>query len=566
MDFTAACFPTTIESPMDLLTLIENLGLTLAAGDGREELSDLTDDSRRVTPGSLFIARTAGEATGDRWRGFVADAVAKGARAVIAPDNTDLPEGVSLAIPKDVAVEIDQPLAGRLAARFFGEPAKRLKLIGITGTNGKTTVATLTQYLLNAAGQSSGDGGKCGLLGTVAIDHGSPDGPVTAELTTPGAIDLHRHFAKMVANGCTVCAMEVSSHALDQGRVDGLDFDVAVFTNLTQDHLDYHGTMDNYAAAKAKLFQALAADGVAVLNLNDPNSVLMRPIGLNVTGTTVVSSEDLENEAWAKQWRCRLKTVVPSVNWQAQIQQLGPISSTIRFSVQQAPPGPKWDGFGPINIPMVGRHNVSNVTQAFAAARCLVDIAPDTLSNCIAVPGRLEPVRVESIETPAILVDYAHTPDALENVLNALRPVTYGKFIVVFGCGGDRDRAKRPLMAQAACGLADVAVLTSDNPRTENPQQILDDAIAGVPPEAKHKLVVEIDRAAAIESAILDASLNDTVLIAGKGHEDYQIIGTEKIHFDDREHAAAALKKWVELHGQKPTPPRRGLPGPGASS
>ena len=524
---------------MQLQSLIDNLGLILVSGDGSQELSDLTDDSRGVKPGGLFVARSASGAADVRWRSYAEDAIRRGVLAVIAPVVFDVPAGVSLAVPRDAATRIDQAFAGRLAARFFGEPAKRLKLIGITGTNGKTTVATLTQYLLNAAGV------KCGLLGTVAIDDGSPDGPQTAELTTPGAIDLHRHFAAMVANGCEACAMEVSSHALDQGRVDGLEFAVAVFTNLTQDHLDYHGTMENYAAAKATLFQALAADGVAVLNLNDPNSVLMRPVGRRVTATTVVSLEDSNNEPWAQQWRRRLKTVRPDISWIAQIQQLGPLSSTIRFSVQAVPPGPKWDGFGPIDIPVVGRHNVSNLTQASAAAKCLADIAPESLSDFIPVPGRLEPVRVEGDETPTILVDYAHTPDALENVLRALRPVTDDRLIVVFGCGGDRDRTKRPLMSQAACGLADVAVLTSDNPRTEDPQQILDAAIAGIPPEAKGKLVVEIDRAKAIESAILKADVNDTVLIAGKGHEDYQILGTEKIHFDDREHAAAALKKWA---------------------
>lgn len=527
---------------MDLLTLIENLGLTLAAGDGREELSGLTDDSRRVTPGCLFVARVAGEATGDRWREFVADAVAKGARAVIAPDNADLPEGVSLAVPADAEVKIDQPLAGRLAARFFGEPARQLKLIGITGTNGKTTVATLTQYLLNAAGQASGGGGKCGLLGTVAIDHGSPDGPVTAELTTPGAIDLHRHFAKMVANGCTACAMEVSSHALDQGRVDGLEFDVAVFTNLTQDHLDYHGTMENYAAAKAKLFKSLDYERgvVAVLNADDPYWEAMSPDWRVMKYVTDLNPNREKGAVFGKFFKIFAATVV----------ELSAAGSVVDFS---GPMASDWRGLR-VRLPIIGQHNVSNVLQAIAAAHAIQPCPPDVLANhlfsCPQVPGRLESVQIGNVKTPAALVDYAHTPDALENVLNALRPLTLedGKLIVVFGCGGDRDRAKRPLMAQAACGLADVAVLTSDNPRTENPQQILNDAIAGVDENHRHKLVVEIDRAKAIESAILGASLNDTVLIAGKGHEDYQIIGTEKIHFDDREHAAAALKRWAEQH------------------
>ncbi|MEM9417468.1 MAG: UDP-N-acetylmuramoyl-L-alanyl-D-glutamate--2,6-diaminopimelate ligase [Planctomycetota bacterium] len=525
---------------MDVLTLIENLGLTLVAGDGGVELSDLTDDSRRVTEGGLFVARDTGD---DRWKQFAGDAIERGAVALVVPEAIDVPSGVAVVVGAgDGSSRIDQRLAGRLSARFFGEPAKRLKLIGITGTNGKTTVATLTQYLLNAAGK------KCGLIGTVAIDHGSPDGPLTAELTTPGAIDLHRHFAEMVKHGCEACAMEVSSHALDQGRVDGLEFEVAVFTNLTQDHLDYHGTMENYAAAKAKLFAALTSNGCAVLNANDAYAELMRPLDKDVVATHTVTLSQSEDHVFRKQFIGRLASIGAKTIWTAQIEELRSTSSVVKFAVQGRPPETKIDSFDSVVVPVVGEHNVSNVAQAFAVVRHFHDIEPDGLCGCVAVPGRLEPIRIEGVGSPAVLVDYAHTPDALENVLRALRPVTKDRLIVVFGCGGDRDRTKRPLMAQAACGLADVVVLTSDNPRTEDPQQILDDAIAGVPAEAKDKLVVEIDRAKAIESAILSATANDTVLIAGKGHEDYQILGTEKIHFDDREQAAAALAKWVEQH------------------
>jgi len=516
---------------MNFNALIENLGLTLVSGAGQTRLSDLTDDTRRVTSGCLFVARGAAgqDENESRWRGFVADAIARGAAAIVAPAAVEVPKGVSLVVPSvGQPKSIDQRLAGQLAARVFGDPAKRLKLIGITGTNGKTTVATLTQYLLSAAGM------KCGLLGTVAIDHGSPDGPTVAELTTPGAIDLHRHFAAMVANGCEACAMEVSSHALDQGRVDGLEFDVAVFTNLTQDHLDYHGTMENYAAAKAKLFASLSPQATAVINVDasqDYEHVMSEATHAKIRWTTLDLATERNYQGVGSTDRC-----LPI--------ELTAFGSEARFDGL-------W-GTVEVTLPIVGRFNLSNLLQAMSAAHVLRPLGDElvpTIQKLPLVAGRLEPVTVSGIDTPSVIVDYAHTSDALENVAATLRAVTEGKLIVVFGCGGDRDRAKRPLMAQAACGLADVAVLTSDNPRTEDPQQILDDAIAGVPPEAKHKLMVEIDRAEAIESAILNAGLSDTVLIAGKGHEDYQILGAEKIHFDDREHAAAALAKWADRNG-----------------
>ena len=498
-----------------------------------EPLSDLTDDSRRVTPGACFVARETGD---DRWKDYVRTAVERGAVAVVAPGPVDVPSGVGLA----VLPTVDQQTAGRLAARFFGHPADRLRLIGVTGTNGKTTVATLTRHLLNAAGV------KCGLLGTIYIDTGSPDGPTTAELTTPGAIDLHRCFAAMVAHGCVACAMEVSSHALDQGRVDGLRFDVAVFTNLTQDHLDYHGTMDAYAAAKAKLFASLDAKATAVLNADDPASARMvadsaaRRVWTAVTSHdgSAASDEPLRIEPGPGEAKLELLTaeVLRATATRCEVM--------LRHGLGEAR----------LSLPLVGRHNVSNWLQAVAAAVAAGANWSDSAEAFAAlppVPGRLEPVHVAPPDAlpgapvPAVLVDYAHTPDALENVLNALRPLTTGRVICVFGCGGDRDRTKRPKMAAVACALADRAVLTSDNPRTEDPQRILDEALEGVPAEHRERVAVEIDRAAAIHAAVADARAGDTVLIAGKGHEDYQIVGTVKHHFDDREHAAAALHEWI---------------------
>ncbi|MEO1235271.1 MAG: UDP-N-acetylmuramoyl-L-alanyl-D-glutamate--2,6-diaminopimelate ligase [Planctomycetota bacterium] len=500
---------------MRLQELIHDLGLTLVRGDGQTELSDLADDSRRVTSGSLFVARDTGD---DRWRSFVNDAVGRGAAAVIAPGNTELPESVALAVGgDDEQARVDQAMAGRLAGRFFDNPAAKLKLVGVTGTNGKTTVATLTQHLLNAAGV------KCGLLGTVSIDHGAPDGPQAAELTTPGAIDLHRYFAAMVEHGCVACAMEVSSHALDQRRVDGLGFDAAVFTNLTQDHLDYHGTMEDYAAAKAKLFRHVRPGGRAVLPRSDPAALTMlAEIGSMVT--VVWTSTDL--------------TAVRSQDYRLIPEGLTPTGSRSRFGGGNRPDCD-------VNVPLIGEHNLRNLVQAIAAAEAVQMFPEDTLrdavGSCRPVPGRLEPVTLDRTDVPMVLVDYAHTPDALDNVLRAVRPIARSRLICVFGCGGDRDRTKRPLMAAAAVRLADRAYLTSDNPRTEDPQRILDDAYAGVPEEKCPIVSVIADRREAIRRAVLDADARDMVLIAGKGHEDYQVLGTQKIHFDDREEAAAAL-------------------------
>ncbi len=558
--------PTRTDIPrLNFAELVTGLG---AAPDGQPgadgpaaPLTDLTDDSRRVVPGACFVARDTGDG---RWVRYVSVAVERGAAAVVAPGPVDVPAGVGLC----VLPRVDQALAGRLAARFFGHPAERLKLVGVTGTNGKTTVATLTQYLLQAAGV------KCGLIGTVSIDEGAPGGPTAAELTTPGAIDLHRHFAAMVASGCAACSMEVSSHALDQGRVDKLRFDVAVFTNLTQDHLDYHGTMDAYAAAKARLFSSLSPQSTAVLNADDPAALRMAgatDAGLVWTsvhpaperGRECSSSSGGEKDS-SPSFDAAGGGDGPAGDEPTLVIHPGRHEAALHLLaadvLEASAEGCRvrlhhGDAAADLALRLIGRHNVSNWLQAVAAAVAAgadwAD-APAVFAAMPAVPGRLEPVRVpppdalKGAAVPAVLVDYAHTPDALENVLNAVRPVTAGRLICVFGCGGDRDRTKRPKMARIACELADRAVLTSDNPRTEDPQRILDDAVAGVPPNHRDKVTVQIDRAAAIRDAIAAALPGDTVLIAGKGHEDYQIVGTVKHHFDDREHAAAALNARID--------------------
>lgn len=506
--------------------------INLRKGFGGVAITGLTDDSRAVTKDALFIARPG--ANGDAMR-FVPDAIRDGAAALLLPHDVDdaaidaLPGDLAILIVK-LGVAVDQRFCGKLAERFYDNPSSKLKLLGVTGTNGKTTTVTITKHLLESAGH------KTGLIGTVELDTGAPTGPTPATLTTPGAIQLTQLLAEMVANGCDYCVMEVSSHALHQGRADHVRFAAAAFTNLTQDHLDYHGNMHAYADAKAILFENLDKDAVAVLNGDDAWSARMArgcKAGSIAFSAVLKQKSELPPDKIGVR-RCCVRPI-----------ELTAAASTAKFHG-------RLDHIT-ATVPMPGLHNLSNALQALALAYLTANLTPEQLKQgietCKPVPGRLEPVGPDwpqlpnpNAQLPAILVDYAHTPDALINVGKALSELTQGKLITVFGCGGDRDRNKRPLMAQAAQQYADVVVLTSDNPRTEDPTQILSDAAAGFDPSSNKETHTIPDRAEAIRFAINLASANDTVLIAGKGHEDYQIIGTTKHHSDDREQAAAALR------------------------
>lgn len=545
------------------------------------DITDITDDSRQATPGCLFVARPGTKADG---RKFISDAVAKGAAAVLEEQGHgagDAGQGVApKSAGKHVALttpSITNALVGQLAERFFDNPSAKLRLIGVTGTKGKTTITFVIQHLLHAAGI------KTGIIGTVVNDDGDPVNPRTpAELTTPGAIDLSRLLARMVKNGCLSAVMEVSSHALHQGRAAALRFDVAVFTNLTGDHLDYHKTMDDYAAAKAILFESLAPEGWAVINADDPYAARMsrdckgRLVLCGLKGQDATRSSNLAESKAGSTGESSPPSAAPRI-CTAEVFAREPAYTQARFD------GP-W-GSVEVKLPLVGAHNVMNALEAVAAANCVTSLAKtlrSSLERCPAPPGRLERVNVESQEgLPTVLVDYAHTHDALYNVLTAMRPFTRGKLIAVFGCGGDRDRTKRPKMAAVCCKLADTVVITSDNPRTEDPLFILGQVLSGVPAELRPRgwkaieveelrgqgvvasggqeklnvntsgasshpapsVYVEPDRAKAIELAINAAGPDDVVLIAGKGHEDYQIIGTTKRHFDDREEAARVLRQ-----------------------
>ena len=510
-------------SGMRLEKLIQGMNLRHHAGPEDAAITELSDDSRTVTAGALFLSRGQ---SAER-QNHIRQALERGAAAVIS-EPIDYPN-FPVDIPWFQHDRVDQHLAGTLAERFFGEPAKRLALIGITGTNGKTTTSLLIQHLLQHAGIQTG------VIGTIYTDDGTEAGRRTASLTTPGAIEFSRELARMADAGCKAVVAEVSSHALEQGRAGALSFQAAVFTNLTQDHLDYHKTMEAYAKAKSILFQQLAPDGCAILNRDDPHARQVLAGRQGPTWWTTLK----ESEPRASITLCRASEI-----------SLRAGDSTARFT------GP-W-GDIKANLPLVGEHNICNTLQAIAAAHSISNLS-DSLCEALQaipqVPGRLEKVTYipPSNEAPppddeprAVLVDYAHTPDALVNALSALRPVTTGKLIVMFGCGGDRDKTKRPLMAQAACQFADEIFLTSDNPRTEDPEQIIRDATEGVPDDKKNDLTILPDRAAAIRASVLTGQAGDTVLLAGKGHEDYQTIGTDNIHFDDREHAASALELWTQ--------------------
>jgi UDP-N-acetylmuramoyl-L-alanyl-D-glutamate--2,6-diaminopimelate ligase len=462
----------------------------------------LTADSRQVVPETLFVALRGVHTDGHR---FLGDALDRGASVLVVEEFPDtLQERVQQAGCTVVKVPNSRQAFALLASAYYGHPGRRLRLIGITGTNGKTTTSYIVESILQAAGKPAG------MIGTVSYRIGTQEIPATH--TTPDALELHRLFAKMVEANLGYAVMEVSSHALDQERVWGCRFEAAVFTNLSRDHYDYHGTVEAYFAAKARLFQDLSSVW-HILNLDDPYGQQL----LQMSRARLLTYA-LEGEA----------TYKPS----AVRHGLDGIQFTLSTTKGQLE----------IVSSLVGRHNVYNLLAGIAVAIAL-DIDAEAIIQGIAqlqrVPGRLE--RVDRGQDFAVFVDYAHTPDALEKVLQLVRSETTGRLITVFGCGGDRDPGKRPLMGQVATRLSDYTIITSDNPRTEEPQHILDAIISGV--ESMADYVALPDRQEAIEHAIAMAQPRDTIVIAGKGHENYQILGQTRRHFDDREVAQAALER-----------------------
>jgi UDP-N-acetylmuramoyl-L-alanyl-D-glutamate--2,6-diaminopimelate ligase len=453
------------------------------------EITGLTADARRLEPGMLFCAVRGAVQDGHL---FVPDAASRGAAAALVESRQPV------SIPQ-VLVRNGRRAAATAAEAWYGRPAARLQMIGVTGTNGKTTSVLLCQHVLSVLWPM----GAIGTLG--AFD---PNGAaVTSEagnLTTPGPIDLQATLAAMVERGAGGVAMEVSSHSLDQGRVEGLVFRAAIFTNLTRDHLDYHETFEAYFAAKAKLAGYLADAGLAVINADDAAWARLPHTPRRITFSATAHPADLS----ARDVRVDAKGA--------------------RFTLVTT------HGSYPVSLPLLGRFNVAN---ALGVAACAVGLGIDPrtvaqrLSSAPQVPGRMERIAVD----PCVMLrDYAHTPDALERALETIREVTPagGRVIVVFGAGGDRDRGKRAPMGEIAVRLADIAIATSDNPRTEDPDKILDDVEAGMSGRQHYRYV---DRRAAIAQAMELARQGDTILLAGKGHETYQVIGTVKQPFDERE-------------------------------
>ncbi len=488
---------------VDVRQLLDGLAASATPTVG---VRDLTDDSHKIEPGALFIARTGPRGDG---REHIAEAVRRGAAAIACeapalPPHRDAAGDVPI-----VEVERLSERVGEIAERFFGEPARAMRFIGITGSNGKSTVAHLATGLLRSAGVET----ACvGTLGAEIADERIHTG-----LTTPGAIELSRLLARARDGGTRACVLETSSHALEQSRVAAINFDVGVFTNLSRDHLDDHGDMETYAGAKAKLFTDLRPDALAIVNTQDPaHRRMLRDCRSRVLRCPGDASVEIERESLVG------LSLVLHGSW----------------GIERATPR------------LIGPYNAMNALQAYAAAHELCkrlgapndELAP-ALSKLGAPDGRLERV---GDGNPVVFVDFAHTPAALESTLNALRPFCRGRLVCVFGCGGDRDRGKRPEMGRVVSVLANVAVVTSDNPRTEDPRVIINEVIEGMTGGAER--VIEPDRAAAIHASIFNANPDDVIVIAGKGHEDYQLLpdgegGVRRIDFDDRAVTREALAK-----------------------
>jgi UDP-N-acetylmuramoyl-L-alanyl-D-glutamate--2,6-diaminopimelate ligase len=499
---------------MKLAELVEGVTGATVRGDPDTTIKGLAYHTRDVADGTLFFCVPGLKYDG---HAFAARAAAAGAAALVCERDT------GQSITQVLVPSVRRALA-LMAARWYGDPSRELRTVGITGTNGKTTTAHLVAGLFTAAGLPAG------LLGTVVNRIGGDDHPV--KLTTAESLDLQRMFRAMVTAGDRACAMEVSSHALAQDRAAGIHFDAAVFTNLTRDHLDYHSDLDDYFAAKRRLF--LTEDGrrgaaCAVVNVGDEYGGRL--------------ADDCRAAYGADLWTFAVADGAGGPA-DARALELDLRADGSAFTLQV----PRLDLEERIDLRIAARFNVENALAAATAVLAL-GLPPAVVERGLAtsegVPGRFEAVRAG--QPFSVVVDYSHTPDSLQNALRAARGVTRGRVLVVFGCGGDRDRGKRPLMGDIGARLADRAFITSDNPRSEEPLTIIDEMVAGVPPERLRVVTVEPDRRSAIRLALDDAQAADTVVIAGKGHEQGQVVGDQRIPFDDRRVAEELL---AELRGE----------------
>ena len=475
---------------MKLLELLKNIKPSIIEGNTDIEISGVNIDSRKIKDGHLFIAMKGTQVDGHH---FIDKAITLGAKAVLCEDMPqEKKDGVCY-----VQVDSTEDAVGKVATLFYGDPSKHLKIVGVTGTNGKTTIATLLYNMFREFGY------KAGLLSTVCnyID----DREVPADHTTPDPIELNELLSEMVKAGCEYAFMECSSHAIHQKRIGGLKFAGGIFTNLTRDHLDYHKTFENYRNAKKAFFDGLPKTAFAITNADDRNGMVM----VQNTKATI-----------------RTYSTCQMADFRARIIEMHFAGMYLDIDGHE------------VGVQFIGKFNVSNLLAVYAAARMLgkqpeeILVAMSTLHS---VSGRLEPI--QSPDGFTAIVDYAHTPDALENVLNAIHEVLNGKgkVITVCGAGGNRDKGKRPLMAQEAVKQSDRVIITSDNPRFEDPQDIINDMVAGLNKEDMKKVITITDRKEAIKTACMMAQKGDVILVAGKGHETYQEIKGVKHHFDDKE-------------------------------
>ena len=475
---------------MKLSEVLKNIKPLQVAGDMDVEICGVNIDSRRIGNGHLFIAMKGTLADGHK---FIGKAIDQGVRAILCED---MPEELKAGVTY-VQVPSTEDVAGRAATNFYGNPSTKLTLVGVTGTNGKTTIATLLYNMFRKMGH------KCGLLSTVC--NYIEDEAVPADHTTPDPIELNMLLARMVEAGCEYAFMECSSHAIAQKRIGGLTFAGGIFTNLTRDHLDYHKTFENYRNAKKAFFDALPKSAFAITNADDKNGMVMVQ---NTKATIKTYSTRSMADFKARIIECHFEGMYLDIDNHE------------------------------VGVQFIGKFNVSNLLAVYASAVMLGQRPEDILlvmSTLHSVSGRLEPIR--SPEGYTAIVDYAHTPDALANVLNAIHEVLdgKGKVVTVCGAGGNRDKGKRPLMAQEAVKQSDKVIITSDNPRFEEPQAIIDDMLAGLNAQQMKKVLCIVDRREAVRTACRLAQKGDVVLIAGKGHEDYQEIKGVKHHFDDKE-------------------------------
>ena len=471
----------------ELLINIKNADIT---GNADVEITGVNIDSRRIEKGHLFVAMRGTQVDGHR---FIPKAIEQGAAAILCEE---LPETLSDGVTY-VKVASTEDAVGPVSTVFYGNPSEKLKLVGVTGTNGKTTIATLLYNMFRKLGY------KCGLLSTVC--NYIEGEAIPADHTTPDPIELNRLLARMVDAGCQFAFMECSSHAIAQKRIGGLKFAAGIYTNLTRDHLDYHKTFENYRDAKKAFFDMLPKDSYAIINADDKN------------GTVMVQNTKATVKTYSVRQMADFRARIIECHFEGMYLEI--------------------DGHE-VGVQFIGKFNVSNLLAVYGTARMLGEQPEDilvALSTLKSVSGRLEPIR--SADGFTAIVDYAHTPDALENVLNAIHEVLdgRGKVITVCGAGGNRDKGKRPLMAKEAVRQSDRVIITSDNPRFEEPQEIINDMLAGLDQQQMKKVVSIVDRREAIRTACMMAQKGDVILIAGKGHEDYQEIKGVKHHFDDKE-------------------------------